>query len=71
MSATNQVLADLQAGHIIGTDNHTASLYGTNKIPDVIYKLRRKGHVIETMEKIIKKSNGTVKKVAEYRLVNS
>lgn len=67
-TATSKVLADLKRGEIIGTDNFTASRYGTNKIPDVIYKLRRKGHVIETMTKTVR-HRGITKKVAEYRLV--
>lgn len=70
MSATSMVLNDLKKGHIIGTDNVTASTYGTNKIPDVIYKLRKRGHVIETLEKQVI-SRGVTKKVAEYRMVVS
>lgn len=70
MSAVNQMLSDLENGHTIGTDNATASRYGVNKVPDVIYKLRRKGISIETVDKLIMK-NGKPKKVAEYRMVSA
>lgn len=68
MTATTQVLRALENGSVIGTDNATAALYGTNKIPDVIYKLRKRGHQIETLTKNVK-HRGVSKKVAQYRLV--
>lgn len=68
MSAVSEVLADLKRGHVIGTDNLTAMKYGTNKLPDIIYKLRKRGIVIETIEKVVK-HRGRTKKVAEYRMV--
>lgn len=67
MSAVQQVLADLEAGHRIGTDNRTGEKYGTNKIPDIIYKLRRRGIKVKTHTKQVK-HRGTVKQVAEYSL---
>tara|TARA_R110000850_G_scaffold14249_1_gene45731 strand:+ start:793 stop:1026 length:234 start_codon:yes stop_codon:yes gene_type:complete len=76
MSANSMVLADLQRGLIIGTDNATCSRYGVNKIPDVMYQLRHQLRVsnpeltIKTLDKYIIR-NGKRKKVAMYRLVGN
>ena len=67
MSANAMVLADLQKGLVIGTDNTTCARYGTNNISDCIYQLRNRGHDIITVP-IVVNHRGKNKKVALYRM---
>jgi hypothetical protein len=62
MSATQKILKHLQSGKKI-THISALNTFGVYRLADTIWKLRKRGYSIETMEK--KRGNKTY---AEYRM---
>ena len=65
---TEAVLEWLQAGNTI-TDAIAVHRFDAHRLGDVIFRLRKAGHSIETMECEKKDRYGRSVKFAEYRLI--
>lgn len=65
---TDAVLNHLKNGHTI-TDAIAVQMFDAHRLGDIIFRLRKRGYNIETMELVKKDRYGHEARFAEYRLI--
>lgn len=67
MSATEKMEQLLRSGQTVGTSLKWCMMLGTNQVPDIARKLKRKGLNIQTSYEPVKRNGRTIR-VARYWL---